>query len=80
MSESAGSCAVETQYCVSSNAYNPYQMRKIAQQEVRKNELVEKRDNGNLSKAEAVELTSLMLNSALDKIANAHSQSICYMA
>lgn len=78
MSESAGSCAVETQFSMSRGIND--KMREIAREEIRKNTLEEKRANGDLTKAEALELANLKIGAALDDIATLKSGSVCYMA
>lgn len=79
MSESAGSAAIEHQNRIQSS-FNKDYMRKIAREEIRKNELEEKLANDGLTKKEAAELASIKLGAALDTIATMGSGTICYMA
>ena len=86
MSECAGSCATLSQYSIISQSKpledlkNKYDERQIAQREMRKNELLEKGDNQNLSTSEAMELAGYRIQDGLEKMAKLHEGSVCYLA
>ena len=74
MSECAGSCATLSQCSIISQSKpledlkNKYDERQIAQREMRKNELLEKGDNQNLSTSEAMELAGYRIQDGLEKM------------
>ena len=86
MSECAGSCATLSQCSIISQSKpledlkNKYDERQIAQREMRKNELLEKGDNQNLSTSEAMELAGYRIQDCLEKMAKLHEGSVCYLA
>ncbi len=80
MSESAGSCAIVSQRRPMDDFRDCYRQRKIAKQEIRKNELSQKGDNGNLTTAEAMELAGYKIQEGLEKIAQLNAGSVCYLA
>ena len=47
---------------------------------MRKNELLEKGDNQNLSTSEAMELAGYRIQDGLEKMAKLHEGSVCYLA
>ena len=50
------------------------------EREMRKNELLEKGDNQNLSTSEAMELAGYRIQDGLEKMAKLHEGSVCYLA
>ena len=80
MSESAGSCAIVSQRKPMDDFKNCWQQRRIAKQEIRKNELSQKGENGNLTTAEAMELAGYKIEEGLEKIAKMNADSVCYLA
>ncbi len=57
-----------------------YEKRQIVKQELRRQELEEKGERGELNNREAMELAAYNVENALEKIAKLGSSTVCYMA
>lgn len=81
MSETAGSCGIESQ-CIVAREFMPFKnnTRRMIQQELRKNELAQKNRECGLSNSEKAELMAYKAGEVLDWFRNAGNGSICYSA
>ena len=57
-----------------------YEKRQIVKQELRRKELEEKGERGELNNREAMELAAYNVENALERIAKLGSSTVCYMA
>ncbi len=89
MSETSGSCAIVAnsgimsrypQRTVFDDLSDAYQKRQIVKQEMRKQELEEKGENGGLTTREAMELSGYKIQEGLEKMAKLTRPTVCYMA
>ena len=80
MTECAGSCAIVSQKRPMEDLQDCWEKRKFAKQEMRKKELSQKGEIGNLTTAEAMELAGYKIQDGLEKIAKLNADSICYLA
>ena len=89
MSETSGSCAVIAnsgimsrypQRSVMDDLCDAYEKRQMVKQEIRKQELEEKGENGGLTTREAMELSGYKIQEGLEKMAKLTKPTVCYMA
>ena len=87
--ETSGSCAMVShrgimprypQRTVIDELKDAYNKHKMLKQELRKQELEEKGENGKLNTQEAIELTSYKFQDGLEKMAELSKPTVCYMA
>ncbi len=89
MSETSGSCAIIAnngimsrypQRTVLDDLSDAYQKRQMVKQEMRKQELEAKGENGELTTREAMELSGYKIQEGLEKMAQLTKPKVCYMA
>lgn len=89
MSETSGSCTIVAnrgimprypQRTIMDNLKENYQKRQLVKEEMRKQELEEKGENGELNTREALELASYKFEEGLEKMAQLTKPRVCYMA
>lgn len=80
MSETAGSCGVVSQRIVAGGK-NPFNSaRRIVQEELHKNELIQKGKESGLTSGEKAELLTYKAGEVLDWFKKAGEGSVCYSA
>ena len=66
--------------CVMDDLCDAYEKRQMVKQEMRKQELEEKGENGGLTTREAMELSGYKIQEGLEKMAKLTKPTVCYMA